>query len=178
MTSYEILFEELPDYFKPVLEFVQIQKAQGHALDLLEENIASIYANFFISTCDEKTIAYYEKILGIVCRFGDTLEYRRSRVMQKFNITVPFSVRFLKERLNELYGQNGYQMEIDSKKSILSINITSDRYGAIDLLYELLWAVLPTHMQIIAKQETTNYISGTASVSGFIKNTFIQTIGG
>ena len=99
MASYEILLEELPNYFKSVLEYKEILKAQGYIFDQLEVEIARLYANLYISTCDEQTIAYYEKKLGIVQRFGDTLEFRRSRVLQRFNITVPFSEGFLKEKL-------------------------------------------------------------------------------
>ena len=49
----------------------------GGALDQLEENVDRIQRNLYIPTCDESTIAYYEKLFGITYRFGDTMDFRR-----------------------------------------------------------------------------------------------------
>lgn len=175
----QTLTKQLPEYFRPVPEFQEIMKAQGYALDILEYNICRVEANNYISTCDERKIADYEKRFGMVYRFGDTLDYRRARVLQKFNTIIPFSIAFLENKLIELYGKDGYRVVIDFTECIIGIRITSDRYGAIDLLYDLLWDVVPAHIQIIANQETTNQIGGSKLyTAGFVTNTFIQTIGG
>ena len=116
--------------------------------------------------------------MGITYRFGDDLNYRRQRVLQKFNTVVPFSIDFLKDRLTELYGEDGYTLEVSSKNLTLKVDVGSDRYGAIDLLYDLLWDVVPAHVKIIANQETTNNIGGSRMyAAGFVTNTYIQTIG-
>ena len=141
MSSAEkVLKQQLPRYFRPISEFGEILKAQGYGLDQFDKASAKVYANNYIATCDEETIAYYERLLGIVYRFGDTMEYRRTRVLQKYNTIVPFSVGFLRDKLTELYGEDGYEMSVDSAACKLKIKVTSDRYGAIDLLYDLLWS--------------------------------------
>ena len=152
------LKEQLPFYFRPIVEYGEILKVQGHVLDQLEDNMAKVSANNYISSCDEATIAYYERLLGIVYRFGDALDYRRTRVLQKYNTIVPFSIGFLRDKLTELYGKDGYEMEVDSAACKLKIKVTSDRYGAIDLLYDLLWDVVPAHIQILANQQTAYQI--------------------
>lgn len=175
----KIIIQQLPSYFRPVLEFQHIMKAHGYALDDLDVNMLQLSANNYISTCDEATITYYEHLLNIVYRFGDTLEYRRSRVLQKFNTIVPFSIEFLQDKLTELYGRDGYELSVDSWECTLAIKVTSDRYGAIDLLYELLWDIVPAHIQIVANQETRNDIGGSRLyAAGFLADTCIQTIGG
>ena len=177
--SVQTLIKQLPDFFRLILEFQEIMKAHGYILDSFDSNMYQIAANNYISTCDVKTIAYYENLLGIVYRFGDTLEYRRSRLLQKFNTIVPFSIGFLKDKLTELYGEDGYELSVSSPDCTITVKVTSDRYGAIDLLYDLLWDVIPAHLQIIANQETTNDVGGgKLYASGVLANTFIQTIGG
>lgn len=178
MASYEVIREELPDYFKPVLEFVEIQKAQARGLDKLELAVSKLYDNSYISTCDEQTIAYYEQKLGIVYGLADTLELRRWRVLQKFNLTVPFSIGFLRNRLTELYGPDGFELTEDAKKLQLTIKITSDRYNAMDMLYDFLWTVIPAHIQISARQEVINDTESSLYTAGFMQSTFVQTIGG
>lgn len=179
MASKDVLMEQLPYYFRPIIEYQEIMKAHGYALDNLDGNVMQVNANNYISTADESTIAFWESVLGLVYTFGDTLEFRRTRVLQKFTTVPPFSVGFLRDKLTELFGADGYQMSIDPVECTLTIKVTSGRYGAIDLLYTLLWDIVPAHLKIIANQQTTTNIGGgrlyTAVV---ISRTFIQTIGG
>lgn len=174
--SSETLLGQLPQYFRPILEFQEILKAHGYGLDQMNSILAHLQSNFYISTCDEPTIAYYEKLLGIRGRFGDTLDFRRERVIQKLNTVVPFSIGFLKDRLTELYGIDGYTMNINPMESTLNIKVTSDRYGAIDLLYDLLWDVVPAHIKIIANQQIINSVPGRLYAAGGMSSAFVQTI--
>ena len=172
----ETLRGQLPEYFRPIIEFREILKAHGYSLDKLDETSEKVKDNNYIATCDEETIAYYEKLLGITYRFGDTMEYRRARVLQKYNTIVPFSIEFLRDKLTELYGEDGYEMSVDSAAWKLKIKVTSDRYGAIDLLYDLLWDVVPAHIQILANQQTTNRVSCRLYAAGAVSRVFVQTI--
>ena len=169
----ETLRGQLPEYFRPIIEFREILKAHGYSLDKLDETSEKVKDNNYIATCDEETIAYYEKLLGVTYRFGDTMEYRRARVLQKYNTIVPFSIEFLRDKLTELYGEDGYEMSVDSAACKLKIKVTSDRYGAIDLLYDLLWDVVPAHIQILANQQTTNRVPCRLYAAGAV---FVQTI--
>lgn len=166
----------MPEYFRPIIEFREILKAHGYSLDKLDETSEKVKDNNYIATCDEETIAYYEKLLGITYRFGDTMEYRRTRVLQKYNTIVPFSIEFLRDKLTELYGEDGYEMSVDSVACKLKIKVTSDHYGAIDLLYDLLWDVVPAHIQIFANQQTTNRVPCRLYAAGAVSRVFVQTI--
>ena len=172
----ETLRGQLPEYFQPIIEFREILKAHGYSLDKLDETSEKVKDNNYIATCDEETIAYYEKLLGFTYRFGDTMEYRRARVLQKYNTIVPFSIEFLRDKLTELYGEDGYEMSVDSVACKLKIKVTSDRYGAIDLLYDLLWDVVPAHIQILANQQTTNRVPCRLYAAGAVSRVFVQTI--
>ena len=148
----------LPEYFRPVMEFQKIMEVHGAALDKAEQQINQVRDNCFIQTADEETIAYYEDLLGIMYKQGESLNYRRERVLQKLSAIVPFSVEFLKTRLYELYGED-YELEIDSIRCTISISVNTGKDGALDLLYSLLWDVLPAHLEIIASQKVGNAIN-------------------
>ena len=96
--------------------------------------------------------------------------------MQRYNTVVPFTVGFLKDRLAELYGVDGYEVMVDGKKSLIDIKITSDRYGAVDLLYNLLWDILPAHLQITARQVNTKNFIGVLSLGSTVSGTKVITI--
>lgn len=173
--AVEILIKQLPDYFKPIIEYKAIMLAHGYVLDSLNSNAEKIYLNNYIATCDEETLFFWEQLLGIKYKFGDTLDFRRARVLQKFNTVVPFSIGFLNDKLTELFGDE-YELSVDPIACTISVKVTSDRYGAVDLLYDLLWDILPAHLQVIANQETTNNIGSRLSTAGFMAITFEQTI--
>ena len=177
--AVDTLTKQLPDYFKPIIEYQAIMQAHGYALDIFGGNAERVKDNNYISTADEQTIAFWENILGLIYSYGDTLDYRRAKVLQKFTTSPPFSIEFLKDRLTQLYGADGFTVDVDPVACTIKIKVTSDRYGAIDLLYDLLWDIIPAHLQIYANQQTTNYIGGSKLYTGaVVSRTFVQTIGG
>ncbi len=166
----------LPDWFKGILEFNQLMEAEEVELEEVESSIQSVRNNCFIQTADENTILLYEKRFGISYQLGETLEYRKSRILQRYNTVVPFSIEFLKNRLAELYGADGYALTVSSKTCLLTIKVASDRYGALNLLYDLLWDIIPAHIQIIASQEAQKSIRGALYVETTMSSTKIITI--
>lgn len=177
-TPQEILQEQLPDYFKPVLDYQEIVKMFGSAFATALSNAAQISANIYIQTADEPTIAWWESVLGLETQFGDTLDFRRSRVLQKISQIVPFSIGFLNANLTLLFGSN-YLLQVDPVACTLDVQVTSDRYGAVNLLYDLLWDVVPAHLKINANQQITNIIGGQRFYGGTcISNAFAQTLEG
>ena len=175
-SAVKTLNDQLPRYFRPIIEFQEIMKAHGHGLGKVDGVMARLQANFYIPTCDEATIAYYERLLGIVCHVGDDLDFRRARVLQKLNIIIPFSIDFLRDRLIDLYGKDGFVLEEDSPSCALTILVTSDRYRAVDLLFELLLDVLPAHLQLMARQEVNTSVAGRLYVGGTVFTIFEQTV--
>lgn len=165
----------LPEWFQNVVEFNKLLETEAAELEEAENHIRSVRNNCYIQTADEAAILMLEKRFGIVYQ-GESLDFRRSRIMQRYNTVVPFTVGFLKDRLTELYGAEGFEVEVDTGKFIIDIKITSDRYGAVNLLYNLLWDILPAHMQITARQENTKNLTSALSVGAKVSRTKIITI--
>lgn len=177
-TPAEVLWEQLPDYFKPILDYQQIVQMYGFVLATATQNAERIRANIYPQTADEATISWWERVLGIVTQFGDTMEFRRSRVMQKISATVPFSIGYLNNQLTALFGDE-YSLEVDPVACTLDVSVMSSRYGAVNLLYDLLWDVVPAHLKINANQQVTNIIGGQKLYAATcISNALSQTLEG
>lgn len=172
----EVLTRQLPLYFRPIREFQEIIKAHGGALEQLKNDALRMWDNFYLSSCDGATLAYYETLLEIVYHAEDSLDFRRARILQKFSSVAPFSFLFLRNQLTRLYGENGYVLDFDTETLDLKVKVTSDRYKAIDLLYDLLLDVVPAHIKILANQQTTSGVSGRLYASGIVSTTLIQVI--
>ncbi|MBE5991093.1 MAG: DUF2313 domain-containing protein [Paenibacillaceae bacterium] len=165
----------LPEWFQNIVEFNELLETEATELEEAEDCIRSVRNNCYIQTADEATILLLEKRFGIIYQ-GESLEFRRSRIMQRYNTVVPFTIGFLKDRLTELYGVDGYEVKVDGKNNLVDIIITSDRYGAVDLLYNLLWDILPAHIQITARQVNTKNMAGTLNLGATVSGTKIITI--
>ncbi len=168
----QILMDQLPTWFKPVIEYIALMKTYGVEVDSIAEKANQIYRNFFIQTCDEQRLRYWEKLFGITIRYGDTIEFRRQRLIQMFAQIVPYTVFDLRDRLTDLYGDD-YELTVDPETCKITIKVTSDRYGAVDLLYDLIWSIVPAHLQVIANQEARTYIESAANVGAFCATTYV-----
>lgn len=175
--AHQILMDQLPDWFKPVLEYIAIMEAYAAALTDIEKAIAKMEANFFIQTADSDTLKYWEQLCGLPTRLGDPLEFRRERIFLAMNQRVPYTIWDLRAHLTELFG-NDYTLSVDVPNCKLCISVTSERYGAIDLLYDVLNRLVPVHLAIKANQQVTNFVSSTHYIGALTTRTFIQTIGG
>ncbi len=169
------LMQILPEYFREILEFRELMKTDQDVLAELETNIEQIRKNFYIQTADESTLAQKEALFDIFASPGETVEYRRQRLLQKYNTIVPFSIDFLRDQLKELFGED-FTLNIDAAACKLEVSVTSSRYGAVDLLYNLLWDVIPAHIEIHANQQVNNYSSAGLYIGGAMSSVFMQTI--
>ena len=172
---HEILMDQLPEWFKPVLEYIAIMYGGSVELARLDEDAEQIRFNDHIQTADATTIRYWERFLGIASSAGDTLAFRRERVMTRINQTVPYTVWHLRERLTELFG-DAYTLEVNPAECWIRIIVTSDRYGAISLLHDLIYSYVPAHLYVYSNQQVSNVTSSDAYYAARMSRTFEQTI--
>lgn len=172
---HKILMDQLPEWFKPVLEYIAIMYGGSVELARLDEDAEQIRLNDHIQTADATTIRYWERFLGIASSAGDTLAFRRDRVMMRINQTVPYTVWHLRERLTELYG-DAYTLEVNPAECWIRIIVTSDRYGAISLLHNLIYSYVPAHLYVYSNQQVSNVTGSDAYYAARMSRTFEQTI--
>lgn len=172
---HEILMSKLPQWFKPVLEYIAIMRAYGYSLSDIETAAQRIHANQYIQTCDEKTLQYWERLLGLTYNIGDTMEFRRQRILLRLNQTVPYTVWHLDEDLRALFGDD-YTLEVNEKQCWIKIMVTSDVYGAVTFLHNLIFQWVPAHLYVYSNQQVTNHVLSDAFDAARITRTFEQTI--
>ena len=97
--------------------------------------------------------------------------------MMRLNQKAPVTYWDLRDKLAELFGDEFF-LNVDPRNNKITISITSSRYGAIDLLYDVINEIIPTHLLIIANQEVTNEIDTTHYAACMIVRIHEQTIGG
>lgn len=140
-----------PHWFRRILDFQALCRTEGQELRLLAEAMEQIHRNLFVQTMDEATCAQWEAILRIVHTPGEDLAFRRLRVLNRLSLRPPFTMVFLKERLDLLFGPGNYVVEMDYPNFTLYIEaaVSDSRY--FSEVSALLGIIKPCHIVYVSR---------------------------
>ena len=139
------LMEVLPAYFRPILEFQEIMKAEGEAAEEVERTADRLSDNCFIQTCDEATLAYYERLLQI-SNIGATLEERRRILLLQWNMESLYTLPKLKEFLASAVGERNYEIKCFYNEYLVKIWISDQTAAMLGTLYNTIFRMIPAHI--------------------------------
>lgn len=149
----EILNEQLPAYFRPVIEFQEIIKAYGFALEQLENAYINVQDNLYIVSCDGQTLSWYETLLGITKSRGLSLEERRAVVLMQYGMRSRYTLVALKELLAGAVGEENYSVECRHGKYQLVIKIIGQDIYLVKELYNMVFRMNPAHIMLVLYAE-------------------------
>ena len=140
-----------PRWFRRILDFQYLCRSEGEELRCLAEAMDQIRKNLFVQTMDEGTTAQWETILRILPAPEEDLDFRRLRVLNRLSLRPPFTLIFLREKLDLLFGPGNYLVEVDYPNYTLYIeaSVESQRYfGEVSALLSI---IKPCHIVYIAR---------------------------
>ena len=140
-----------PPWFRRILDFQALCQTEGMELDAMSEAIDQIHKNLFVQTMDEGTTVQWEAILRILPTPGETLEFRRLRVQNRLSLRPPFTLIFLREKLDLLFGPGNYEVEVDYPNYTLYIEAPASKQMYFTEVSALLNIVKPCHIVYIAR---------------------------
>jgi hypothetical protein len=142
------LIRLLPPYFQSVKDIIALMETEEIELSVLAGYIMRVYANVFIQTADEETIAAHERILKIFAQDGETLEFRRTRVLNRYNNTAPVTLLSLKKRLDSLLGIGEWELFIDYPNYMADLIIRHINNAFFNEAVNMLINLLPAHLAL------------------------------
>lgn len=129
-----------PHWFRRILDFQYLCRSEGEELRYLAEAMDQIHKNLFVQTMDEGTTAQWEAILRILPTPEESLEFRRLRVLNRLALRPPFTLIFLREKLDLLFGPGNYQVEVDYPNYTLYIEASVEAqpyFGEVSALLSI-----------------------------------------
>lgn len=112
----------VPTVYRGVVEMEDLVDSEEQIMSIARSELTTAFANTFILTSDETGVIMFEKMLGIVANtHTEDLEFRRARVLNRLSTRIPFTFRFLKQKLNEIIGVNAWTASIDFENHTLYI---------------------------------------------------------
>lgn len=183
----------VPSIYKDVTEMEVIVGVNDELLDNEEEILDDLENSQFIVNAPEHAVSEYEKLLNIYPLNTDSIEFRRVRIMNRLSMTPPFSLPYLREKLNTIIGVGKYNCYIDYDNYTLYVESSATNQSYVNETYVTINKLKPANIVFINKplivynnnvseqieltKNIYNYKLGTKWVLG--RNTFVtQESGG
>lgn len=147
----------LPPIYRAIKSIFETAETENIELQKAVEDAEKVLANFFVQTCDESTLSHLEWLLGITPFDISNIDIRREDVLSAMNNATRFTMPFLIEQLNIIFGKGGfYQTYCEDKYTqsmplkygrVLHIHLRNPFADTIHRLNFLLNRILPCHVQ-------------------------------
>lgn len=143
------VLQYLPTWYKNIAEYQQICGAESAQMELAKDDTERVYGNFYFSTMDAAGLSDWEDLFGLTVSEDDTLEFRRARVINRLTMKPPFSIRFLRQQLDNLIGVDQYNLILDAANYTLYVESSAESQAyAIEVTY-LINHIKPAHIVYI-----------------------------
>ena len=163
------LLKHLPLFIQEYREIRTIMNAENPEFQTAEDETEIIFNNQFIQSCNLKGIAKFESLMGIVPEPDDTLTSRISRVLTRWNDTVPYTFIVLCQRLDTLCGEGNYEIKRDINNYTMDITTHLELVGQTDELEYMLGYMIPANIAIAVNNKIyLNMTDGTAKLASGI----------
>lgn len=143
----ENLKELIPDYYKNIYEMDKLEESERWLFENVRMNTQRVQENATIMLCDEPSLRLYEDMLRIVADpISESMEFRRLRVINRINSRPPFTLKFLIEKLNDIFGANNYELRIDYDHYTLYIESAVSSFSWYQEVNHTLNTIKPTNI--------------------------------
>lgn len=144
------LLRYLPPWFRRILDFQEICKAESAQMEALAAAINAVADNFFFQTMDEGAVSTWEKIFGIVPNpQTETLDFRRERVLNRVSMQPPFTLGFLYQKLDQIIGKGKYEIHVDYPNYTLYILSSAENQSYATEVSYTVGRIKPAHIVFI-----------------------------
>ncbi len=157
MEEYK-LRDYVPKIYEDVLEMDELIEVEQNLFDEAIDNANQVIDNAFIITSDTTRIRDYEKLLNIKANPAtEDLQFRRERVLNRMSTKPPFTMKWLKEKLDTFIGEDNYRMTYTPNEYFIYIKVREMSSNWENELRTLLDMTLPANMiyQLVENPYTT-----------------------
>ena len=164
----------LPDYYKGIREIDTLSEALCYVLTHVNGEFKQLLYNQFVQLANSDGLTRFEKMLGITTDLSEEMETRRQRILSKMAASTIFTERVLSNTLLEMCDNGEYVITHDYDHFYLDLKVRIGRKGMLDVLYDLLYTMLPAHVSFYIHNHLPASSSGgtTLAASTSIKHVY------
>lgn len=150
----------LPEFIAEIKEFQELDQVVSLEVNALRDKLQQLQDNQFIESANDEGLRRYEQMLGLA-GIGN-LETRRFNILNKYNSTIPFTMRWLNNMLNTTLGNGNFLIDMDHERYTLTISIVQAKEQFIEVLYQDLRKKIPAnialYINLLSSIEAEQYV--------------------
>ena len=117
----------LPPWYRQILDYQEICQTEQEQLGALADEITAVAQNFYFQTMDVGAVQQWEQIFNIVpTPTTETLAFRRARLLNRISSRPPYTLNFLRQRLDGLIGPGAWTINMDYPNYTLYIESSAE----------------------------------------------------
>lgn len=140
------LKQYMPAYYDGIREMNELLNIEDNLFSEYSIEFGKVKANQFIMTADLDGIEIYERILGITATTGESLDFRRSRALNRWVDIVPYTHNALYSKIARLQGNENFQIIYDQEKYKITVITSLTIFGQVEELINTLDYMLPANL--------------------------------
>lgn len=155
-----------PRWFREILDFQALCRTEGEELRVMAAFMARVRENLFVQTMDESTAADWEAIFRIVPNpVTETLAFRRDRILNRLSMHPPFTLTFLYQRLDALFGPGNWEVEVDYPNYTLYIEAAVEDQQYFSEMSVTMDIIKPCHIVYISRPRVAGSLLVSESIT-------------
>lgn len=149
-----MMLDRLPKTYHQIKEFVELMNAEQLAFEKLEAAFNKVLDNQYVATSDVSSVKRLEAILNIQADpTKESLSFRRKRILNRYLIKPPFTIRYLQQRLDFLVGKGRTLVELEPIEFIIRVKTNVDNAILFKELERTVRTTIPANL--VYQQQTT-----------------------
>lgn len=156
----------VPSYYRKVDEMDALMEVEQSIVDEYQVNMLTAFQNTFILTADISGIELFETMFSIVANPStEDLEFRRQRVLNRMTTSPPFTLRFLKQKLDTIIGEGRWKVTMDYANYTLYVEASAVNQNWYTELEFTINQIKPCNIVFINRPRTDLSLSMTEEIS-------------
>ena len=173
------LLNYIPDVLKDYIEINAICNSEDIEILELNKKIDILKNDTYIKEASVIGVERFEKIYNLIPLPQDSLLTRKKRIINKITNRLPYSYRWLVNKLNILVGEGNYILNLNTDEYDLLINISGITSEQLESFRNDMKFMLPANINVDVRiQDSTKnnmYFGGFIHIGGSF---YIKGIGG
>lgn len=137
----------LPEFYRDIEDFVELAETETAELNLAQGAIDQLFDDQFVETSGLQAIKRREQMLGIQADpTTETLDFRRRRILNRYQTKPPFTIRYLQRQLDMLVGEGMTIVSVDYANRVLTVTASIDNASVFKEVLHTIETIKPANM--------------------------------
>lgn len=137
----------LPEFYGDIEDFVELDNTETIELNLLQGAVNQLFDDQFVETSGLQAIKRREQMLVIQADpTTETLDFRRRRILNRYQTKPPFTIRYLQRQLDMLVGEGMTIVSVDYANRVLTVAANIDNASVFKEVLRTIETIKPANL--------------------------------